>query len=519
MSAPGTQDTGNAVKAPPSTPPAAHGVMMPRWLRPRSPRASGEPRPFTLMRRRLVITNLLATVFVLLVISVTVYIFEARMELGQIDAQLAREATGQANKGLPAAAAPDTAEAPYDPRGANFFSIVMAPTGQVLQDDDQAQRLGLPDWASARPVLSGAQAAAYARVRHGSVRFRLYTVPIRDHGRIVGAVQSGMSLGAYHQQLHDLARGLLALDLFIALLMLGSSVYLTERALKPARVAFERQRQFAAGASHELRTPLALIRSLAELVSDHRCAPAIEPAMTTADSPARSATSAPPESEERVADDAREIIHEVDYMTRLVTDLLLLARDERDRRALNWTTVDLRRILGGVVDKIEPLAGARGITLISDLDGGADGHVAALMDGDPDRLRQLALSLIENAVRYTPRGGRVVVSLKTTRGAPMRAERHGVATFTVRDSGVGIAPEDQPHVFEPFYRASSSSLRRASAAEPENAGGAGSGLGLALARWIVEAHKGRISLQSAPDAGTTVTVELPLFAHSRSSGQ
>jgi signal transduction histidine kinase len=323
-----------------------------------------------------------------------------------------------------------------------------------------------------------------------------------------------MSLDAYHQQLQDLSRGLVALDLFITLLMLGSSVYLTERALKPARIAFERQRQFAAGASHELRTPLALIRSLAELVADHRCAPAAEgqPSPTAA---------ASLESQESVTSDAEEIIHEVDYMTRLVTDLLLLARDERDRRAMNWVIVDVRRVIQGVVDKIEPLAAARGITLRSDLagaaEGKANGYVPALVEGDPDRLRELALILLENAVRYTPRGGSVLVTLDVSRGAVMRGERRGHVTLAVRDTGVGIAPEDQPHVFEPFYRATSSTLRRASTTEAGGAASAGSGLGLALAHWIVEAHRGEIRLTSQPGKGTTFTIELPLVATARPS--
>jgi signal transduction histidine kinase len=146
--------------------------------------------------------------------------------------------------------------------------------------------------------------------------------------------------------------------------------------------------------------------------------------------------------------------------------------------------------------------------------------MAALVEGDPDRLRELALILIENAVRYTPRGGAVTVTVRTARGAVIRGERRGHVTLTVRDSGVGIAPEDQPHIFEPFYRASSSAMRRASASGVGNVGemgnlsemdgASGSGLGLALAHWIVEAHGGQISLASAPGKGTTFTVELPL---------
>ena len=489
-------------------------------------RQSADPRPFAMLRRRLIITNLMATTVVLLIVSVAVYFFEANLELAQIDKQLASEAIGQISGGLPTPGpnTVDPSETPYNPDSANYFSVVVGRPGQVVQDDDKVQRLGLPDWYSVGPVLTGAQSSTISTVTHGETTFRLYTAPIKEGARIVGAVQSGMSLGSYYQQLHDLTRGLIALDLLIVLLMLVSSVSLTERALKPACTAFERQRQFAAGASHELRTPLSLIRSLAELVADHRCAPvaAATPLQAGPGAPSAAAVaSASLENQDNVADDAKEIIHEVDYMTRLVTDLLLLARDEHDRRALNWVTVDLRRVLQGVVGKIEPLAAARGITLTSDLESKAEGQMAAMMEGDPDRLRELALILIENAVRYTPRGGHVNVSLKTTRGAMIRGERHGHAMLTVRDNGIGIAPEDQSHVFEPFYRATSSTLRRANAAEVEAAADAngfssasGSGLGLALAHWIVEAHKGQISLHSALGQGTTFVVELPLVARS-----
>lgn len=487
-----------------------------RWRRLRAPRSDTEPRPFGELRRRLIITNVLATTFVLLIISVAIYMFEANLELAQIDRQLTREANAKVLEGLPGTTTlPDPNETPYDPLSANFFSIVVARGGIIVQDDDQVQRYGLPDWIAIGPVITGEKSSNITGAIRSSFDFRLYTVPIVSNGAIVGAVQSGMSLDGYHQQLQDLVRGLVFLDLFIALLMLGSSIYLTDRALKPARAAFERQRQFAAGASHELRTPLALIRSLAELVADHRCAPTSEgPAIARGQpSPAASASL---ESQESVTADAQEIVHEVDYMTRLVTDLLLLARDEHDRRALNWVIVDVRRVLQGVVQRIEPLASAQGITLSSDLAGSkVDGSIPALVEGDPDRLRELAFILLENAVRYTPRGGSVLVTLDVARGAVMRGERHGHITFAVRDTGVGIAPADLPHVFEPFYRATSSTLRRVSGTEVGGKSSAGSGLGLALAHWIVEAHHGEIKLSSQPGKGATFTVELPLVASAR----
>lgn len=477
-------------------------------------RVAAEPRPFTELRRRLIATNLLATVVALLIFSVAIFFLESNLELAQIDTQLSREATGQAIRGLPTTSAPqtDAREIAYDPTSANYFSIVVSRAGLVVQDDDQAQRYGLPDWTSAGPVRTGALPQNYATVRRDGIEFRLFTTPIIEKGSVVGVVQSGMSLGSYNQQLVDLQRGLLALDLLILILSFASSVYLTNRALKPARDAFQRQRQFSAGASHELRTPLALIRSLAELIADHRCAPGADVTLAGSDQ-ATAAAGESLESQESVRDDAQEIIQEVGYMARLVDDLLLLARDEHDRRALNWVTVDVRRVLQGVVSVVTPLAARRDIAFSSELEGRADGRSAALVEGDPDRLRELALILIENALRYTPPGGSVALGLSVTRAAAIRGERHGHITLTVRDTGVGIAQADQPHVFDPFYRSTSSSLRRAQMPKDESA--SGSGLGLALAHWIVEAHQGEISLTSAPNHGTTFIVELPLAVHTR----
>ena len=476
-----------------------------------------DPHPFAVLRRRLIGGNLLATAIVLLVVSGAVYLIEARGELAQIDQQLASEAISQTLDGLPATSnTADQGEAAYNPANSNLFSITVSPSGAVLQDDDQVQAFGLPDMTLARPVLAGKQLSNVATIAHGGYEFRVYTAPIRQQGVIVGAVQSGTSLGSYYQHLNDLTRSLVAVDVIVILLTLGTSVYLTDRSLKPARHAFERQRQFAAGASHELRTPLALIRSLAELVADHRCPPGV----TTA-APSEEPATEGAEGQESVTGDAREIIHEVDYMTRLVNDLLLLARDERDRRALNWVTVDVRSVTRNVVEKLRPVAQARGVTLRCSPQSSAEGRAVTLVEGDPDRLRELVLILLENAVRYTPTGGSVVVSVAPTRGSGLRGERHGHVTLTVRDTGVGIAPEDQPHVFEPFYRANSSAMRQTLMASADGVEGAhesgGSGLGLALAHWIVEAHGGEISLTSALGTGTTFTVELPLVSQPRAT--
>jgi two-component system sensor histidine kinase CiaH len=489
------------------------------------PRAGG---PFRRLRLRLVITNTVVAALILTIVSFAIYTFEAHVALDQVDTQLRTEAIGKAGNGLPEneALVAGEPEAPYAATSPNLFSVILSDSGSVIEDDDQVATYGLPDITAARPVLSGAERASIVTIKHDTFEFRLYTAPIIEDGKVVGAVQSGMSLLAYEQHMRDLGVMLVLLGVIITLLILVSSFYLTDRALAPARAAFERQRQFAAGASHELRTPLAIVRSLAELLAGHRCATS-RPALAAPLPPsiktdvalsqdesieALDGARAPEENQDEVATDAHAIIEEVDYMARLVSDLLLLARDERDERALDWRVVDMREVVREVAMRIEPLAAAQDVRLV--FAGDRRNEAPAPIRGDRDRLRELTLILLENAVRYTPSGGAVQVSVTSSHGW-VAGSRHpawrGGVTLTVRDTGVGIAPEDLPHLFEPFYRASSESMRRASGVRK-----GGSGLGLALAQWIVEAHSGSITVISAPGAGATFTVHFPREAGRRS---
>ncbi len=370
--------SGPAITPSPGAAPGVADNARPGWLRGlfRQPRVGG---PFRRLRLRLVVSNTIIAALILVIISFAIYAFEARVALDQVDSQLKTEAMGKAQHGLPEgdALAPGEPEAAYQASSPNLFSVIIGPSGNVIEDDDQVAAYGLPNIAAARPVLSGAQRAATVTVTHGAFEFRLYTAPVLEDGKVVGAVQSGMSLVAYAQHMRDLVSMLVILDTIIALLILASSVFLTDRALAPARAAFERQRQFAGGASHELRTPLAIVRSLAELLAGHTCAPppaarltlpalagSAEAGQPGAGANPLEAPSAPEESQDEVAADARAIIEEVDYMTRLVSDLLLLARDERDERALDWRVVDMRAVAREVAARVEPLAAAQNVRLV-----------------------------------------------------------------------------------------------------------------------------------------------------------
>ncbi|HUC39987.1 MAG TPA: ATP-binding protein [Gemmatimonadales bacterium] len=222
-------------------------------------------------------------------------------------------------------------------------------------------------------------------------------------------------------------------------------------------------RRFTADASHELKTPLTVVRA------------GVERAITRPDVPPE--TLAPLE----------ETLQEVNRMTELLDSLLTLARADEGRAELHREAVDLRDIIAEAGETGELLAEQAGVGM--DIKLPPEPLVVSV---DRSRVRQLALNLIENAVKYTPRGGQVSVEL---------GGNDGRAVFSVADTGIGIAPGDLPHVFDRFWRADSARTRTSERA--------GTGLGLAICKWIAEAHGGTIDVQSRPGRGTTFTVGLP----------
>jgi len=222
--------------------------------------------------------------------------------------------------------------------------------------------------------------------------------------------------------------------------------------------ANEAQQRFTSAASHELRAPLTVVLANLELLQ-------------------RGSLRMPPEERALAIDEAHG---EATRMARLVADLLSLARADAGA-PLRREPVELDRVVIDVVG--ESRHQLRGQQLA------VGAFEPVIVQGDPDRLKQLVLILVDNAITYTHGGGRVDVSLQRIKGG---------ALIKVRDTGVGIAAEDLSHVFERFYRADPARSR--------NAGG--TGLGLSIARWIVEEHGGTVELSSVLGRGTTATVRL-----------
>jgi signal transduction histidine kinase len=225
---------------------------------------------------------------------------------------------------------------------------------------------------------------------------------------------------------------------------------------------FQAQQRLGADVSHELRTPLTTIRGNVDLLR-----------RGAADDPIERAT----------ALDAIE--GEADRMSRLVADLLLLAQAEAGMQ-LEKQPVELDTLILEVYRQAQLMSATRFPTgeRVAIRLGHED---QAIVEGDPDRLKQLLLNLIDNALKYTPAGGAITLSL-------YRAQEW--VQVWVEDTGVGIAPDVLPHIFDRFYRA-------------QRGGRKGVGLGLSIALWIAEAHGGRLTVKSEVNQGTTFTLWLP----------
>jgi heavy metal sensor kinase len=229
--------------------------------------------------------------------------------------------------------------------------------------------------------------------------------------------------------------------------------------------AFQRVAQFTADASHELRTPLAILRTRTELALRR------------------------PRSQSEYREVLQQLLRGLERGSDLVERLMLLARADSGDRILQCERLDLDVILSSVCDQGGTLAAARGLRFRTDL-----GTTPVTLMGDSDFLERLFLILIDNAIKYTPPEGEIVVSSHVD-GASV--------VVAVRDSGMGIQPQDLPHLFERFYRVDKARSRESG----------GAGLGLAIGRWIARAHGGDIEVESTPGAGAIFRVRLPASVH------
>jgi len=243
--------------------------------------------------------------------------------------------------------------------------------------------------------------------------------------------------------------------------------------------SFHQIRQFSSDASHELKTPLTILKGEVEVAL----------------------------RKERTSQDYEQILRsnleEINRMSKIVDNLLLLARTETGEIRLFKEEVNLSHIVNEVVTQLTKLAQAKDLQIVA-----TNHHEDILLYGDALRIRQMLINLIENSIKYTEPGGSISVSLE--RNAPhslpgKEEASHDGVEIVVSDTGIGIAKEDQERIFGRFFRVDKARSREQG----------GSGLGLSICKWIVEAHQGEISVESELGKGSRFVVKLPI--HSQNS--
>lgn len=377
------------------------------------------------------------------------------------------------------------------------FARLFDGRGAIVSDDSAAigaVPLFADDVATAQRGVS-----SFRSVAVGDTHLRVFTAPLR------ASAQGVLQIGVSEDDLRDILTVLLAILVVLIPVMLliasGGGLFLARRALAPVdrmsaaarqieatdlsrrlptlrtddeigrlartlneliarlEAAFARQRQFTADASHELRTPLTIMRGELDVTLRRERTP------------------------KEYQDTLARVREEVAHLQQLAADLLLLARRNDDDARILGDIVDLAAVVSNVCATLEPLAQGREQTLTLTT-------ASAPVVGDADDLARLVRNLVENALRYTPEGGRITVAV--------RREGERVAV-QIADTGVGIASDALPYVFARFYRADTARARASG----------GSGLGLAIAQAIAQRHGGTITAESAIGRGSTFTAMFP----------
>jgi signal transduction histidine kinase len=338
--------------------------------------------------------------------------------------------------------------------------VALDPAGRVLTLDPTARSLGLPSGRLAKMTVKSEKTVT-GTIRGADGDVRVVSIPVVQSGVIVGVMQSARSLGPVRETVRTLALLLGPIGLGALALAAAGGLFMSRRAMRPVRDAFDRQRTFIADASHELKTPLTLIRADAEVLL-------------------RGMTN--PNDRELVED----LLGETDRMNAVLSDLLILARLDAGKLAVSREIFDLGATVAETAERFGARANARDVRL----EVRSTGELPVL--GDPERTAQILAALLDNALQFTPPGVGVEVAARA---------QDGRACATVTDTGPGIAPEHLPRVFDRFYRVEASRTR-------SEAGG-GTGLGLSIARELARAQGGELTAANAPDGGARFTLSLP----------
>jgi signal transduction histidine kinase len=434
---------------------------------------------FSAARWRLTTAFTVALVIILIASGAAVYLTTRSLIYDQVDAELEAKARSDlflvdhqppGGDGPGAAVGGGPADQEFE-QGGYFFAVVDE-NGNVVEKSGNCHEEALAPASTVQQASYDGDATTETQSADGETQ-RLYVMAATTRQGEQVFLQMGRSIEPELETLSRLRNILLAVVAFSAVPALVGGYLLSGRALRPIKSAMDGQRAFIADASHELRTPVAVVHTNAEILDRH-----IE---TGRLGQAESDTEA-----------VRDILSETDRLGKMVGQMLTLAQADAGQTILTESDFSLGNLVEDVGRSMGALARAKGVAL----------EVRAApntwVHGDRDRLREVVVTLVDNALKYTESGGRINLSV---------AQGHRKAILTVSDTGAGIPSESLPHLFERFYRVDSARSR--------DDGGAG--LGLAIARHIVEAHGGSIRAESKVGEGTTMTVELRLTSRNEAS--
>ncbi|WP_013322391.1 sensor histidine kinase [Gloeothece verrucosa] len=304
-----------------------------------------------------------------------------------------------------------------------------------------------------------------------SLPIRFYTLAVFNHEKIsdpstpdgyIRVSQTTENITTVQNQLlSQLTTGIL----FSLILSGVGGFWLTKKATTPVEETYQNLKQFTADASHELRNPLTAISTSIEVMLNH---------------PER----IHPKDVKKLA----AIAKATEHMTRLTQDLLFLARTDGEIALVEnpWQSISLNQILENLIDLLEPLAEDKEVKL------NYEALTTVSVMGDPSQLSRLFSNLLQNAIQYTPPKGQVTLSL---------TKQNRLCYVSVQDTGIGIAPEELPFIFNRFWRADKARTRREG----------GSGLGLSIVAAIAQRHGGKITVSSEVGVGSCFKVQLPIY--------
>ena len=285
---------------------------------------------------------------------------------------------------------------------------------------------------------------------------------VYENGMKPQTVYVGKDVTAMYYGMQKATYALICLGIIALAIATAVGHLMSGRAIVPLKIAYEKQRQFAADASHELRTPLSVVMASADLLDND---PSIKNPFL-----------------KQVIADVRD---EVKKMAKLVNDLLVVVRSDNKALKMKMSDFDLSNLLRQAARLMQPLAGKKDITIR------AENLTKKKIQADEQKIRQTILIFADNAVKYTPKGGEITFSM---------AVKENAVSFSIADTGIGISEEDKEKIFDRFYRVDKARSRAMG----------GNGLGLAIAQEIVRLHGGEIEVESELNKGTTFTVTLPV---------